>query len=377
MVVLSAARQAGTTIGRFLHLFESGDRDRMVRALAGLSTLVPGSLLAQVSCPPLSVRTGNLARAPAVFPPISLGEHRPDAPAQIPLDDLAVSGDAHRLFLVCLSQGRIVEPVMVNAITFRHATHPLARFLCEITTARVGACVPFGWGAASGLPFVPRVRYGRTVLRPAGWNLSAPDLPWSRAAWRDWSLAWGGLRRRYRLPEVVDLGANDVRLRLDLDEPAHLAVLRTHLDRAGHVTLTEAPGHRDYGWTGGYAHEIVIPLAATDPPSASPSALRAGPIRVTHHPGHPPGSSRWLYVKLYTHPDRQTEILTAQLPDVLSVWENGPAGGWWFLRYPEPEPHLRLRIRLHDSRAYGSAAQRVGAWADHLRGLGLLRNIVL
>ncbi|MGH3836114.1 MAG: lantibiotic dehydratase [Pseudonocardiaceae bacterium] len=52
---------------------------------------------------------------PAVFPPIPLGEHHPDAAARIPLDDLAISSDAHRLFLVSLSQGRIVEPSMVNA----------------------------------------------------------------------------------------------------------------------------------------------------------------------------------------------------------------------------------------------------------------------
>ncbi len=162
LVVVSAARQAGTTTGRFLHLFESEYRDRIVHAFTGLPTLVPGSLLAQVSCPPLSPRTGNLARTPAVFPPIPLGEHRPDGEAQIPLDDLAVSGDAHRLFLVSLSQGRVVEPMMVNAVEFRRATHPLARFLCEITTARAAACVPFAWGAANGLPFLPRVLFRTT-----------------------------------------------------------------------------------------------------------------------------------------------------------------------------------------------------------------------
>ncbi|MGH3771181.1 MAG: lantibiotic dehydratase [Pseudonocardiaceae bacterium] len=374
LVVLSAARQAGTTTGRFLHLFEPEDRDRMVHAFTALPTLVPGSLLAQVSCPPLSPRTGNLARTPAVFPPIPLGEHRPDTAAQIPLDDLAVSGDARRLFLVCLSQGRIVEPSMVNAVEFRRATHPLARFLCEITTARAAACVPFAWGAASSLPFLPRVRYRRTVLRPASWNLSASDLPGSRTSWREWSQVWGGLRRRYRIPEEVHLGANDVRLRLDLNEPAHLAMLRTHLDRAaGNATLTEAPGHHDYGWTDGHAHEIVIPLAATDPPST----LRAGPIRVTHHPGHPPGNSAWLYARLYGHPDRQNHILTAHLPDLLSTWEDGPADEWWFLRCREPEPHLRLRIRLHGARTYGAAAQHLGTWADRVRHRGLLRNIVL
>jgi class I lanthipeptide synthase len=377
LVVVSAARQAGTTTGRFLHLFEPEDRDRMVQAFTGLATRSPGSLLAQVSCPPLSSRTGNLARTPAVFPPIPIGEHRPDRITQIPVDDLAVSGDAHRLFLISLSRGHVVEPMMMNAVEFGHRTHPLARFLCEITTARAAACVPFAWGAASNLPFLPRIRYGRTVLRPASWNLSASDLPARRAAWQEWTQAWGRLRRRYRIPEAAHLGEKDVGIRLDLNEPAHLAMLRTHLKRVGNATLTEAPDHHDYGWNGGHAHELVIPLTATRPPSAPLFVRQAGPIRATHHPGHAPGSSRWLYARLYGHPDRQTDILTTHLPDLLSTWEDGQPPDWWFLRYRDPEPHLRLRLRLHDARTYGAAAQHLGAWADRVRHLGLLRNIVL
>jgi len=82
-------------------------------------------------------------------------------------------------------------------------------------------------------------------------------------------------------------------------------------------------------------------------------------------------------VRLYRHPDRQTDILNIQLPDLLSAWEDGPTADWWFLRYREPEPHLRLRIWLHDALAYGSAAQHFSAWTERLRRFGLLRNIVL
>jgi class I lanthipeptide synthase len=215
------------------------------------------------------------------------------------------------------------------------------------------------------------------VLRLASWNLSASDLPARRVAWPQWRQAWSGQRCRYRIPDVVHLGEQDVHIRLDLNEPAHLALLRIHLDRAGKATLTEAPEPHDYGWNGGHAHELVIPLTATRPPSAPLFARQAGPIRATHHPGHAPGSSRWLYARLYGHPDRQTDILTTPLPDLLSTWEDGQPPDWWFLRYRDPEPHLRLRIRLPDVRTYGAAAQRLGVWADRVRHLGLLRNIVL
>jgi len=120
-----------------------------------------------VSCPPLYPRTENVARSPAVLPHlVSLAEHHTPGAGVIPLEDLAVSGDAHWLYLMSLSRRRPVEPTVFSAVEFINAAHPLLRFLCEISMACCAACAPFSWGAASQLPFLPRVRYRRTILSP-------------------------------------------------------------------------------------------------------------------------------------------------------------------------------------------------------------------
>lgn len=373
LAVVSAARQAGTTAGRFLHLLPQADYDRVTNALTTLPTMHADAVLAQTSCPPLSARAANLARSPALATTIPLGEHRPPHTGEgIPLEDLAVGADAHDLYLICLSRGQAVEPLMVNALDFRRATHPLARFLCEITTARATACAPFSWGAAAGLPFLPRVSYRRTILHPATWTVTAKDLPSPRVSWTVWEQAWQANRARHRIPALVFLGDDDIRLRLDLNEPAHLAVLRMHLDRRGTATLGEAPAPDAYGWADGHAHEIVLPLAAIRPAMAT----TASRTRLVHHDGHRPGTSRWLYARLYAHPDANTEILTHHLPDLLTTWREGPEDGWWFLPHHTPEPHLRLRLPLYHSGLYGEATQRVGGWAEQVRGRGLLRAIV-
>ncbi|MFD0772322.1 lantibiotic dehydratase [Streptomonospora algeriensis] len=374
--VAGAARQAGTLTGRFLHLLDDPDRERMTRELAHLPGLTPGSRLAQISSPPLAARTHNVARAPAVFPRIPLGAHHTDGSEHIALEDLAVVADDRRLSLVSLSQGCVVEPVMFNAVELRHASQPLARFLCEITTARAASCKPFEWGTAEALPFLPRLRYRRTVLAPARWSVAAVDLPSSDAPWPQWEHAWSRLRHRMGLPGAVFVGEDDRRLRLDLDEPAHQVLLRRHLDQAGHAELIEAPDPGENGWIGGRAHEIVLPMATAHPATAT-AAPRSRSTRPTRHPGHTPGDSPWLYARLHAQPDRHEDILTTHLPRLLENWCEGPPGAWWFLRYREPDPHLRLRLRLHDASHYGAAVQRLGAWATHLRTLGLLRTLVL
>jgi len=377
LAVVGVSRAAGTMTGRFLDLLDPGDRDRLVGVYARLPTAHEDALAVQVSCPPLYPRTANIACSPAVLPDIvCLAEHHRPGEAAIPLEDLAVSGDAQRLYLMSLSRGCPVEPTVFSAVEFTNAAHPLLRFLCEISTARSAACVPFSWGAASRLPFVPRVRYRRTILSPARWTLTATDLPGRDAPWSQWVESLADWRHRYRVPDAVYLGDDDRRIRLDLDEPAHLHLLRSDLDRTGHATAREAPDTHAFGWFDGRAHEIVVPLESTARPNWAPSPRRAAPVHtIGRDHGHLPGNSEWLFVKLYGHPDRHTAILTTHIPSLLSTWDKPPQ--WWFLPYRDPENHLRLRFRLPDVSAFGQAARRVGAWAADLRRLGLIGPVQL
>jgi len=373
LAVAGVSRAAGTTAGRFLDLLDPGDRGRMSSAYTQLPTVSEDALPVQVSCAPLYPRAENVARSPTVLPRVvSLAEHQTRGDGVIPLEDLAVSGDAQRMYLVSVSRRRPVEPTVFNAVELTNSAHPFLRFLCEISTARSAACAPFSWGVASRLPFLPRVRYRRTILSPARWKLVAHNLPGPTAPWPEWVDSLAAWRRRSHVPDAVYLGENDRRLRLDLDEPAHLYMLRSDLDRAGHATVCEGPDTSAFGWFEGRAHEIVVPLAAT----SRPVPRRAWPGRtISWEHGYLPGSSEWLYVKLYGHPDRQTDILTTHLRSLLSTWDSPLE--WWFIRYQDPEPHLRLRIRLRSANAFGEAAQRVGAWVTSLRRLKLIGQVQL
>lgn len=47
------------------------------------------------------------------------------------------------------------------------------------------------------------------------------------------------------------------------------------------------------------------------------------------------------------------------------------------MRYQDPEPHLRLRIRLSSADAFGETARRVGTWAAGLQRRGLIGQVQL
>jgi lantibiotic biosynthesis protein len=372
LAVTGVSRTAAAMTGRFLDVLAEPDRKPLARLYSQLPAGVDGALPVHLSFPPLHPRTENVARSPVLLPAvISLAEHRDVRPGRVLVEDLAVTAGPDRLYLVSLSRRQVVEPLVAHAAAL-DAMPPLARFLFEIPRAGAAVVAPWSWGAAARLPFLPRIRYSRVILAPARWRLPAIQVPD-----REWPAAIQALRRRLDLPVTVHAGTGDRRLRLNLDNPMDLAVLHAHMSTAaGDVMVSEAPSAVDHGWCGGRAHEIVIPLVTAGLPGRRPAALDAsGPLPVAGRDhGRMPGSEI-LYARLFAHPDLHDTILTRYLPGLLAEWD--PQWPWWFVRYRDPDPHLRLRLRLPDARDYGRAASHVGAWAAILRQCGLIGRLTL
>ncbi|WP_079138262.1 lantibiotic dehydratase [Actinacidiphila rubida] len=356
---------AGTTAGRFLSMLAPEELASCSAAYMSLPVLTAGAVRAQVSAPPMKQQTFNVGRAPAVAPEVlAVGEHNPAA--NLDLDDLGVVADADRLYLVNLSSGRVVEPSVMNAVELSHATHPLVRFLTEVHRSHAAILVPFAWGAAARLPFLPEVRYGRTILSAACWRLRPQDLGDGEA----WECTFVNWRVQYGVPRTVYMGSNDQLLRLDLDLAAHRGLLRHDLNRHGTVVLHEAPDDSAFGWIG-HAHEVVLPFATDQ----QPLSAHAQPHKVvaTRSDARLPGSSQQVLVKLYGNAARAPELLTAHLPRLLADFETAPAS--WFVRYADPESHVRLRLRLPNSETFGTAAPKVADWASGLRQEGLMQRL--
>ncbi|WP_369165033.1 lantibiotic dehydratase [Streptomyces sp. AFD10] len=354
---------AGITTGRFLSTLEPSDLDRVEAVHAALPTLTEGAVRGQVSGPPLKVPINNVSRSPLVASELlSIGEHNPGA--TLGLDDLGVVADAARFHLVSMPTGQVIEPTVMNAVELSSSTHPLIRFVCELPRSHTAVLMPFFWGAASQLPFLPEVRVGRTVLSAPLWRLRHRDLG-DGDDWNDRFINW---RCTYGLPRTVYLGASDQRLRLNLDVPVHRELLRAELKRHGKAVLHEAPEESAYGWLG-RAHEVAMTFVS-EQERAPASVIRA---TATRDADRMPGSSPWGYVKLYGSTARVSEVLTQHMPRLLREWGSSPSA--WFIRYADPDPHIRLRLRLPGPGAFGSTADVVARWASGLRREGLLHRV--
>ncbi|NEW72600.1 lantibiotic dehydratase [Streptomyces rhizosphaericus] len=367
-VSVRPAWSTGNLTGRFAAILRDGG---LREAYGKLPTLVDGALPAQLSFTPLYPHAENVARTPAFLPyVIPLGEHRPPSADFIPLDDLAVLSTGKRLHLVSLSRRRVVEPVVLHPLALEKQAPPLVRFLAQLGRGFATAWTQFDWGPlAAGMPFLPRVRYRKSLLTPARWRLAASDLPagsfdraWHEAL-TDWAHAW-------RCPRSVELREGDRTLRLDLRVALHARLLFDHLRRHESADLYEAAGEENLGWIG-HAHEIVLPLTSTRPPLPAPN-IQDAPV-VTNRTLSDPGSDRpWVQAKLFTAPAAMDQILARALPDSLEQLDI------WFVRYRSllEENHLRLRIAAPDPAAHATITQTIVSWARQLQDDALASRLV-
>ncbi|MEV0982135.1 lantibiotic dehydratase [Streptomyces sp. NPDC049915] len=374
-VLLTAAPRPGSSMaGRFAHALPPDEQDTLAATYHG----APDALPTQLVFPPRRRRNENVTRTPQLLPHvIELSGHREPDETTIPLADIAVTADPRSFHLVQLSTGRHIDVRVLHALEGGTQTPPLARFLAEVANGRFAAYKPFDFGAGSRLPFLPRLRYRRTILTQARWLLMADDLPGRRASTEEWESAFTAWRDRLRVPMQVAIIEYDQRLPLDLSHPVHLRALRAHLDNARRLELREVPDADAHGWIG-RAHEIWLSLGRLEPDTAD--VPRPRPATAPAPGRHLPGAGDVLLAQLHAHPRRYDEILSRHLPSLLTAFGDAPPL-WWFTRHremarPDADQHLDLTLHLSPD-AYGAAAQHVRRWANSLHGTGLAAGLVL
>jgi thiopeptide-type bacteriocin biosynthesis protein len=266
----------------------------------------------------------------------------------------------------------VVEPQVLHALAPKQQP-PMARLVGELSRALDVGWIGLDWGpVAETLPFRPRVRYRRAILSAARWRLARKDLPAETALWDGALARW---RARWRCPDRVELRDFDQLLPLDLEEPAHRAILYRHLRQHEDAVLLEATCPEADGWLGGHAHTVVLPLTSRHAPEPAPPVAIL-PV-LSHDHGHLPGSvdSSWLYAKLFVSAQRMDRLLVGELPALLAGLGDRD---YWFVRYPqarEGEEADQIRLRVHVQDDTDQVFATVTGWADRLRAEGLIGRL--
>ena len=349
----------GPSGARMLGRFSDLDPELLARVRGHLreeEQLAPDSVLAEIVHTPEG-RVGNVVRRPHVRE-VELscaGHSRLSGLSRLTVDDLLLRLDGSRFRLRSRRDGRTVLPRLTSAHNFRRSSG-MYRLLCALQNDGTALGFGWSWGLLNGLPFLPRVIRGRAIYSLARWKVGR-DRPVYKAigkaktpaAREDAVLA---LVRQLALPRFVRLADGDNRLLLDLENPLCLAVLADHAARRPALILTETLAEDLEGCVSGpegkYRNEIILPLVRTAPAERDGKENGAGrrdartpAVRRVFTPG-----DAWLYYKLYAAPGAADGLLGEVVAPLAALHQEvAPDEPWFFIRYGDPEHHVRVRFR--------------------------------
>ncbi len=347
---------------RFCHADPELLRD-LRRHLAHEAELATDAILADVVHLPRG-RLGNVMLRPLLRDYEIVYNARSGAPAdrQIPLSDLLVCIEGGQVVLRSRRLGKRMLVRITNAHNLRQPDAlPVYRFLGALQSqdAMVGS---FSWGALGNSDYLPRVTSGQTILSPAIWTLhKARIATLTKVPAAERVDVFRRLRDELGLPRHVSVAEGDNILEFDLEEALDVDVLVHHLKKRTSERLSEVFGLTEEdlvvrGPEGRYRHEILLPFVRV-PHKGEP--VRRPPVAKTERsvPAVPrmlaPGSE-CLFTKIYADASSFQEMLTGVVRKVTSAaLASGAVRSWFFVRYADPEPHLRIRF-------FGTPARLLG-----------------
>ncbi|HEV2741136.1 MAG TPA: lantibiotic dehydratase [Candidatus Elarobacter sp.] len=359
---MTASYGAGKTTGRFAKYQPGAFAERLRQVVAAEAPA--GAITAEPVFVPERARSGNVIAHPVVAEatiPINVHGGGGDVVA---LDDLLVGIADDRVTLWSRARRKCVHVVWPHAFNALLAP-PLARFFAFVARDGGRVPVPFDVGELGALPFVPRIRLGRVVLRRATWTFSVAEL-------HERGLA--ALARERGIPAYALFGDGDNVLAIDTRGDAGAALLRdqTRARKPDDVVgLAEAFVDDDDLWLrdargARYAGEFIASLrSVADPPADKTKAAVREAIFVDETARTRTPGSEWCYLALYAN-DREfrSEIAPRLLQFGEQATEDGLAAGWFYVLYADPDQHVRLRLRSGGDDA--ALRERAIAFAEEL-----------
>ncbi len=369
------AQAAGRTLGRFADLLGPDGSRAAAEVAAAVRDLQPGRLHAELVYLPRRPRAANVAVRPQLHDHEVMVSTSPGVDPQqaIPLSELLVGIRGDRFYLRWPeSPGDLVV----------HAGHMLnprgapeaCRFVEEVARDERAPLSGFGWAAAADLPFLPRLEIGPIVLAPAQWRIDVTvrdrHFSGSDGGVSECLAAW---RSAWLVPRHVYLAAGDNRLLIDLEAPAQTDLLVGALRRLTAddvIVLHEPLPGPEHAWLTGpdgrHLPELVVSVVQRSRAPHSDPPIRTA-TEVSREERLRALGSDWLFAKLYGPVSGQDELLAGPIRRFTEfATSSGLAARWFFLRYADPDPHLRLRFAGEPADLMAGLLPRLSEWTRSL-----------
>lgn len=296
-------------------------------------------------------RTGNVLLRPVLrtYEIPYLGNSGAQEEYQLPLSDLTIAVRNNLIVLRSRKLKKYIIPRLTTAHNFTQNSLPMYQFLCELQYQQGFSGISFDGLADNNAASFPRITYGHLILRRATWRLLPGDLHGMPATDHELIIFMETLRTKRKLPQQFLLVQFDNELLIDLRFPDAARMLASYIKKDGAAMVVEFPGVELMGAVegdaGNYCNELLFPAFFENGDGRKitmPSFNKKAKPQRSFLPGN-----EWLYFKIYGGIHAAEEMLSDAIRKLGgSLLQQRMIDKFFFLRYVDPDPHIRLRFRL-------------------------------
>ena len=375
---------AANFIARFCHLDESITK-KVKQYVADEESHKPDVVFAEIVHMP-QARVGNIAIRPTLrqyeIPYVSNAGVKMEN--QILVSDLYISIRNNQIILRSKRLNKRVVPRLTNAHNFSGAGNlPVYKFLCDLQHQNLMSRFSWDWGKLTDCSYLPRVVYGKIILKKAQWTLEQKNhKALEKLPPNSLTAYFAKWRHELRIPRYVTLSEGDNELLIDMENQNCLKLLRDSLMKQELVRLEEFLAVPDQCFVqdeegSKFNNQIIIPVGRKkidSPPSSFESpALSGSALQRVFIAG-----SEWLYIKVYCGNKSSEKVLKEVIrPLTKSLLKNEVIDKWFFIRYSDPDPHLRVRFHGKSSDHYSVILKQINASMNSFVQAGLVQRIQL
>ncbi|KZW99026.1 lantibiotic dehydratase [Pseudoalteromonas luteoviolacea] len=369
-------------LGRFCHL-DSELKEAVTQHLEQEQAHSESVVFAEVVHMPEG-RPGNVIARPHLrdYEIVFMADSSLDEDYQIPLSDLHVWVEGQKVKLWSKRLDKQVIPRLSSAHNYSARSLSAYKFLCMLQNQE-GRAPHFRMPSSTErAAFVPRVMLDNLILSEKVWRIERTELEAISKKGQFNREKLDAFIAKYTLDAQVSFAISDNVLQLDLRNPEMFAILLAETKGHTNVELKEVLSNSyrsrvvdNKGMR--YSNEVIVPFINehakahthfSDDPHAN---ITAAPIKRRFSAG-----SEWLSLKIYSGNSLVEQLLTEEL---LPLIEQSAElyDKWFFIRYGDPDWHIRLRFHGDPSLLCGQLLPRLNSLLDPKIESGELHKVEL
>lgn len=275
---------------------------------------------------------------------------------KINLCDLYIKMINNRIVLIHKVLKKEVKIFHSNAHNYEYNSLPLYQFLCDLQKQDISTGLSLNVGEFNYLmhDYIPRITFGKDIIfTPALWRVYKNEIMGLDS--KDDLQVIKNLREHLsnrNIAKYFFISQGDHKLMIDFQNDNLMIFVVEELRSKEIITLTECLYDLNVDK---FNNEIILPLINKNH-LVHKTKLADHAFKMNIYDNKFIPGNKWFYYKIYCGTKFSDKILKDDFPDLLTNLKNEESiKKWFYIRYSDPDNHIRLRLEINDNDPTSSA----------------------